>query len=500
MTVSISVFIYCHLCVWTFCAFYTLPSATTLVCGLTLFSARFASLRLLHHRVQPLILATTSRVWASPPAFPCHALCGPSSLFLLRCTSQFAMPSGKHQGLPQIVDQRKKPPDPPKPSGSGTRPPPSQDSKTRRQPADNRSRSRSPVRRLSTSSSGSSGPSEAMLTSAPVSAPASDSPSPIFTFLLQHYLPQFQSPKLLLQQFLKYIPRSSIHQILPTRNGMLIKTTTPDLFTHIRNKHSLEIFGPSATVTALNGSGPKQPPPPRKPPALSVVIRGVDPALPDTEIESELKLEGHNIIKAIRIRNDAGPTFMVRVLTNDQLTIDDLLHTGAYIYKRRYRVEPSRSSAPLPLRCDKCQTYNSHPTSACPNTPKCAFCSAPHETRSCPNLAQPPKCAQCSDPHPTYSYKCKSRPPPEPSKPELTVPLRTTSSPPTPPPSPSQPITIHQLLSFVTLALQNTHPFLRPLILQNVQHAARNIFGIHFFATYSGPHVHFSSQPLESLV
>jgi len=88
----------------------------------------------------------------------------------------------------------------------------------------------------------------------------------------------------------------------------------------------------------------------------------------DEEIEAELKQEGLSIQKCIRIKAKTGQeTYMIRVLTSHQETIDDLLMNDAYIYTKRYRVEPSHSSPPLPLRCEKCQLNNSHPTAKCPN-------------------------------------------------------------------------------------------------------------------------------------
>jgi len=187
--------------------------------------------------------------------------------------------------------------------------------------------------------------------------------SPKHSFLLTNFDEKFRNPKLLFQQLNKYFSRDIISRIIPTRNGMIIQSIDPDIATKIRNKHSFEIFGPSANLARLNNKPPKQPPPPRRQPTLSVVIRGVEPTITDSEVESELKLEGYSIIKCIRIKTRTGEaSFMVRVLTNHQETIDDLLSNSTLIYKKHCRVEPSHSSPPLPIRCEKCQTYNDHPT------------------------------------------------------------------------------------------------------------------------------------------
>ena len=231
---------------------------------------------------------------------------------------------------------------------------------------------------------------------------------------------------------------------------------------------------------------------------MSVVVRGVKPTISDEEVEAELKQEGHIITKCIRIKTKTGgPTYMIRVLTTNQETIDELLTRGAYIYKRRYRVEPSHTPPPIPIRCEKCQMYNAHPTAKCPNETKCGYCSGTHPTKNCPNMQQPPKCTTCNETHPTFSYKCKARPAPEPDKPELIVPIRTTEAPTQEiPPITSvyQPITIDQFLAFITVVLQNIHPFQRHHVLNQIQYAAKTTLHVSFNATYSGPYAHFHAN------
>ena len=324
------------------------------------------------------------------------------------------------------------------------------------------------------------------------------------SFLLSNYDPKFQAPKILMQQFQKYVSRDTISRLIPTRNGIIIHSTDPNLATTIRNKHSFEIFGKNATISQLEPKSIRQPPPPRKFPTLSVVIRGVELDITDTEAEEELKLEGYSIQKCLRIKSKQGSiTYMVRVLTNSQETIDDLLTNGAYIYRKRYRVEPSHSAPPLPVRCEKCQRYNDHPTSKCTNETKCGYCSGSHATKSCTNLQQQPKCNTCNEAHPTFSYKCKARPAAEPNKPELIVPLRTTEQKPQPTSaitSVYQPITIELLLKFITVTLQNLHPFQRQHVLQQIQYAARTTLNVSFNATYSGTYIYCHATAYETEV
>ena len=415
------------------------------------------------------------------------------------------MSTGKHHGLPSLVSR---------PDGTSVKPGKRRESRSLTRHDAIRNRSRSPLcnqERLSPPSkkphvTPAAGPSHLIAPADPVEttpSPLRNNQPAIHSFLLTNFDPKYQQPKLLLLQIAKYQPRTVISQIIPTRNGVIIKTPNPDLATSIRNKHSFEIFGHNANLAPLTRRNFKETPPPRRPPTLSVVIRGVDPSLTDDEIASELEEEGYSFRKCIRIRNNVGPTYLVRILTDSQTTIDDLLEHGVLIYKKKHKVEPSRTSTPLPLRCEKCQQYNLHPTEKCSNQPKCGYCSGTHLTRDCTNIQQPPKCSTCAEQHPTYSYKCKSRPTPLETQPELVVPIRThdrENQTDHATVSQDQPVTIGHLLSFFTLTLQNIHPFLRPLILHHVQHAAKTIFHINFHATYNGPYAHFHSHPLETAV
>ena len=214
-----------------------------------------------------------------------------------------------------------------------------------------------------------------------------------YSFILTQFDPKYQNTKQLFQQFTKYVSRDTITRLIPTRNGVIIQTPDSNFANKIRNRHTFEIFGKSANITRLESRSKKQTPPPRNTPSLSVVIRGVDLDISDDEAEAELKAEGHTITKCLRIKNkEGGPTYMIRVLTGKQDTIDDLLSNGAYIYRKRHRVEPSHSPPPIPVRCEKCQMYNAHHTFQCRNEVKCGYCTGPHSTRSCTNMQQPPKC------------------------------------------------------------------------------------------------------------
>jgi len=85
----------------------------------------------------------------------------------------------------------------------------------------------------------------------------------------------------------------------------------------------------------------------------------------------------------MRIKCKDGPTYLV---TTSQETASDLLTLGEYIYRRRDRVEPSRTQVPIPIRCEKCQSYNSHNTAQYSKKTICGFCTGSHPTRQCRNM------------------------------------------------------------------------------------------------------------------
>jgi len=183
---------------------------------------------------------------------------------------------------------------------------------------DHRSRSRTPIRD-STNNHSDSPPTkkqhvqgdtgnESDNADVMITEETSGTTTPLHSFLLSNFDAKFQNAKHILQQLCKYVPRQNVTQIIPTRNGMIIKSPDAQLATTIRNKFSVEIFGKSATFINLNSQRIKQTPPPRKPPLLSVVICGVDPTWSEEEIAEELRQEEYEITKVLRIKCQSGPS------------------------------------------------------------------------------------------------------------------------------------------------------------------------------------------------
>jgi len=87
----------------------------------------------------------------------------------------------------------------------------------------------------------------------------------LHSFLLTNFDSKFQTPNQLLHPLVKYIPRNNISEIVPTRNGIIIKCSDSNLASTIRNKYSLEIFGSTAKIIRMETRTVRQAPPPRCP-------------------------------------------------------------------------------------------------------------------------------------------------------------------------------------------------------------------------------------------
>ena len=98
-----------------------------------------------------------------------------------------------------------------------------------------RSRSRSPVDTASNDSISMDIEHQAATSSRRNSTGNFSSPT-IYSFLLVNADPKFKTPKQVLHQLQKYLPRADIHQIIFTRNGIIIQSIDQQVALKIRNK------------------------------------------------------------------------------------------------------------------------------------------------------------------------------------------------------------------------------------------------------------------------
>lgn len=201
-------------------------------------------------------------------------------------------------------------------------------------------------------------------------------------------------------------------EIIKTSKGFLLKSnepseqTTQGLINLISNKIIIN-FG-VVDPKAANKPTEIQ----REPNATySVVVHGVETEIPDIEISNHLKSINlqHRYCKRIIAKATNRETRMIRIITGQVTTFEQLLANGIYFKCRHYAVEPSKPPTPIPTPCGKCSQFT-HTTEKCLTPIKCLKCGAAHSTSNC-QTELPIKCGSCNvEGHVAWSIKCPSRP------------------------------------------------------------------------------------------
>ncbi|CAH1384244.1 unnamed protein product, partial [Tenebrio molitor] len=105
----------------------------------------------------------------------------------------------------------------------------------------------------------------------------------------------------------------------------------------------------------------------------------------------------------IKSRQTNKFTKLIRVITEDTVTVDFLLNNGINLFGNHHQCEPSKPPEPAPLQCTKCFQLG-HPATACTNKPACPKCPETHAPNNCE--AATPKCLLCGGAHAAWSRKC----------------------------------------------------------------------------------------------
>lgn len=140
--------------------------------------------------------------------------------------------------------------------------------------------------------------------------------------------------------------------------------------------------------------------------AFRVVIRGLHPSIPPTDISSELQLQGYQIRSVVNVisRNKVSlPLHFVDLepdANNDSIfELKALLHTAI-------RVEEPRKKR-LIVQCTRCQQYG-HTRSYCNHQIRCVKCGGQHEPTACNKKPEDqPRCANCCKNHPANYRGCE---------------------------------------------------------------------------------------------
>lgn len=140
--------------------------------------------------------------------------------------------------------------------------------------------------------------------------------------------------------------------------------------------------------------------------AFRVVIRGLHPSIPPTDISNELQLQGYQIRSVVNVisRNKLSlPLHFVDLepdANNDSIfQLKSLLHTVI-------RVEEPRKKR-LIVQCTRCQQYG-HTRSYCNHQIRCVRCGGKHEPTACNKKPEDqPRCANCCKNHPANYRGCE---------------------------------------------------------------------------------------------
>ncbi|GLV46065.1 hypothetical protein CBL_05151 [Carabus blaptoides fortunei] len=276
----------------------------------------------------------------------------------------------------------------------------------------------------------------------------------LYTVVISNLPTQLRTPKSL-STYLHHVSGVEIVNVISTRNGnILIKSTDNraaiklQVLKQIIGNNDIRIEPEDQRQTQSNHQPPRQP-------SFSCVIKGVDLDVTKEDIQQHLVQQDlpFKAVWRIRSRLTNKDTRLVRVVTTNQHTLDDLLSHGITIFYRHHWVEPSHAPKPQPLQCMRCQRF--HEPGECRQQPRCSHCAKPHNIRQCDVKANPAKCANCTEDHPASSYKCPVRPK-EPINAAATAPLKCVDVPSDD--SEIVPANTYDMLRFITAVTLNTVP------------------------------------------
>jgi hypothetical protein len=137
------------------------------------------------------------------------------------------------------------------------------------------------------------------------------------------------------------------------------------------------------TISPINRKNPTHQPNPKKP-TFSVVIRNVPQDITPEDITTQCS--SLTIVKAWRItsRKTNRPTTLIRILTTNKDTIDDMLINGVELFGRTFQCESSHPPTPTPIQCPRCFQFG-HGQAECTNKPICAKCPDSHPPQQMPS-------------------------------------------------------------------------------------------------------------------
>lgn len=138
--------------------------------------------------------------------------------------------------------------------------------------------------------------------------------------------------------------------------------------------------------------------------AFRIVMKGIHPSTPDTDIKSELLVLGHQVRSIInvksRVNKERLPMFFIDL---DPKSNNKDIYNVKYICNALVKIEPPRKTNEL-VQCYRCQLFG-HTKSYCKRPFRCVKCGLGHSTAECTkDKNTPPVCVHCLQNH-TANYR-----------------------------------------------------------------------------------------------
>ncbi|KAJ8045836.1 hypothetical protein HOLleu_08934 [Holothuria leucospilota] len=135
-----------------------------------------------------------------------------------------------------------------------------------------------------------------------------------------------------------------------------------------------------------------------------IVICGLSPDIPETQIVNELEDLGFKpkFAKRLISKITQAPTWKMKIAFEEQNDQEELIKEGIILGYQKHRVE-KYAELPTILQCYRCQGFG-HTFHKCENEQKCLRCGDNHSIKNCKKEKAEKKCANCGGDH-ISSYK-----------------------------------------------------------------------------------------------
>ncbi|KAJ3631849.1 hypothetical protein MTP99_012954 [Tenebrio molitor] len=233
--------------------------------------------------------------------------------------------------------------------------------------------------------------------------PNSSTPKPtLYKYTIKNIPEEFATQKKIYNLLTTHLVTRNIHKSIVNWNRtalLIISLPIDDKFTAQLNSATGSRNITCAPINQKTANNPNSDNP-RKKPQFSVDIDIDENDISQTFASLELLF-----VRLWRIKSRQTNKFtkLIRVITEDTVTVVFLLNNGINLFGNHHQCELSKPPEPTPLQCTKCYQLG-HPATACTNKPACPKCPETHAPNNCE--AATPKCLHCGGAHAASSRKC----------------------------------------------------------------------------------------------